>query len=118
MEYGKKIWIFGDGDLPPAGDSEPFGHEALIITNCGEEEAVIDATIYFPDRDPDHATLRVPAERVICFRLDGPIGDENYQIPFGQYSLRLISSTAVVAVFGRLDRRKDCAYYEIDGFSM
>ena len=45
-------------------------------------------------------------------------GDENYQIPFGQYSLRLISNAAVVAVFGRLDRRKDCAYYEIDGFCM
>lgn len=116
MEYGKKIWVFADGDMPPQGDTEPFGHEALTITNSTDTEAVVRVSILFTDREPDHCTLRVGARRVKCFRLDYPIGDENYRIPREQYSLVLESSVPVVAVFGRLDRRTDFAYYEMDGF--
>ena len=41
MEYGKKVWIFADGDMPPRGDAEPYGHEALSVTNCGDADADI-----------------------------------------------------------------------------
>ena len=47
MEYGKKTWIFADGDLPPRGDSEPYGHEALSIVNCGKEDAEIRVKVLF-----------------------------------------------------------------------
>lgn len=30
---GRKNWVFCDGDLPPSGEQEPFGHEALMVTN-------------------------------------------------------------------------------------
>ena len=116
MDYGKKVWIFADGDMPPQGDEEPFGHEALTITNCTDVDAEVKVTVLFTDREPDHMVLRVGARRVNCFRLDYPVGDENYLIPKGQYSLILESNTPVVAVLGRLDRRKDFAYYEMDGF--
>lgn len=117
MDYGKKVWIFADGDLPPQGEIEPYGHEALSITNCNEEDAKINVTVYFSDREPDQVILKVPAQRVICFRLDYPIGEEKYQIPMGQYALRLNSNVPIVAVLGRLDRRENCAYYEMDGFA-
>ncbi len=119
MEVGKKIWVFADGDLPPQGDSEPFGHEALIITNTSDSDALIDVSIYSDNREPESGMqLIVPARRVRCFRLDYQIGDKDkkYQIPFGQYALLAQSDTPVVAVFGRLDRRKDVAYYALDGF--
>ena len=119
MGIGKKKWVFVDGDLPPHGTIEQLGHEALIITNSGDKEADIQLEILFEDREPvDHIIIRVPAKRVRCIRLDYEIGDdEKYQIPFGQYSLVLHSSEPIVAVFGRLDRRKDCAYYALDGFA-
>lgn len=117
MEYGKKTWIFADGDLPPRGDSEPYGHEALSIVNCGKEDAEIRVKVLFSDREPDQFTLRVPADRVICFRLDGPVGEPEYQIPFGQYALLLESNVPIVAVLGRLDRRENISYYELDGYS-
>lgn len=117
MEYGKKTWIFADGDLPPRGDSEPYGHEALSIVNCGKEDAEIRVKVLFSDREPDQFTLRVPADRVICFRLDGPVGEPEYRIPFGQYALLLESSVPIVAVLGRLDRRENVSYYELDGYS-
>ena len=49
MEIGKKTWVFSDGDLPPHGDSEPFGHEALMIVNNGEKDATIKVTILFDE---------------------------------------------------------------------
>lgn len=119
MGIGKKTWVFVDGDLPPQGDVEPLGHEALMITNSGDKTAEIHLEILFEDKEPvNNVVIRVPAKRVRCIRLDYEIGDEEkYQIPKGQYSLILHSSEPVAAVFGRLDRRKDCAYYSQGGFA-
>ncbi len=119
MEIGKKIWIFGDGDLPPQGSEEPFGHEALMVVNCTGEDARLELTVYFEDRDPvEGVVLAVPAKRVRCFRLDAPVGEQPFKIPFGQYALMVRSSVPVVANFGRLDRRHDMAYYPVQGFSL
>ena len=50
--------------------------------------------------------------------IDYPIGNEKYQIPFGQYALHIISDVPVCACFGRLDVRQDnMAYYSLSGYS-
>lgn len=116
-KIGKKTWVFADGDLPPKGTEAPFGHEAVCITNCGDQDAEITIHVLFTDRDPDQVVVCVPARRVNCFYLDQPIGAESYQIPFGQYALVLESNEPVVAVMGRMDRRKDIAYYALDGYA-
>jgi len=118
MAIGKKTWVFSDGDLPPHGDSEPFGHEALMIVNSGDIDAEINMTLLFEDKEPKkNLMLHVNAERVKCFRMDMPVGDEGYQIPFGQFAAIIESNVEIVAVYGRLDRRKDMAYYPVAGFS-
>ena len=116
---GKRCWVFGDGDLPPAGAKEPFGHEALMITNTGGKEAVVELELLFEDRDPVRGIrLSVGAQRVKCVRLDRPVGQPPYSIKPGQYAVVLRSSVPVVAVFGRLDVRQDnLAYYSVQGFS-
>ena len=115
---GKNNWIFTDGDLPPHGDGELPGHEALIITNVSDQNAEMTIDILFSDRNPRKGIrVGIQGERVLCIRLDEPIGEEKYQIPFGQYSLVLHSSIPVVATFGRLDvRQPNLAYYIVDGF--
>lgn len=119
MVIGKKTWVFSDGDLPPKGDSEPFGHEALMIVNSSDKEAEIDLTLLFEDKEPKrNIRFKVGAERVKCFRMDMPIGEEKYSIPFGQFAVILNSNVEVVAVYGRLDRRKDMAYYPVQGYSV
>jgi hypothetical protein len=45
--------------------------------------------------------------------MDQAIWGSDYVVPFGQYALVLESDVPVVAVFGRLDRRKDVAYYAV-----
>ena len=50
--YGKKNWVFCDGDLPTKGDNPDFpGHEALMITNVSKKDAKIRIKILFEDKD-------------------------------------------------------------------
>jgi hypothetical protein len=117
MKLGEKIWVFADGDLPPPGDREPFGHESLIIVNYNEQKANIELEILFDNKDPVSGIhLGVPPKRVICHRMDYPIGEECYQIPFGQYAVILKSDVPIVCLYGRLDRRPDMAYYPIGAY--
>ncbi|MCK9329407.1 MAG: sensory rhodopsin transducer [Candidatus Cloacimonetes bacterium] len=118
MALGKKTWVFADGDLPPHGEKEPFGHEALMVVNNGEQDAKIELEFLFEDKEPQKGVhITVPAKRVNCFRMDYPVGDEKFSVPFGQYALILNSDVPVVCLYGRLDRRPDMAYYPIGGFS-
>lgn len=112
-EIGYKHYMFVDGDLPGTGDDMSLpGHEALMITNRNEQDAKITINLYFEDKAPVKGLhLTIPAERVVCFRTDLPFCEEQYQIPFGQYSLELLSDIPVCASFGRLDRRHNLGYY-------
>ena len=95
MELGKKTWVFADGDLPPHGDVEPLGHEALMVANNCGEDAKITLTILFEDKEPkDGIHLTVPAKRVNCFQ-DGLPGGRG-EVPD---SFRAV----------RCDSRKQCA---------
>ena len=116
---GKKNWIFCDGELPPAGDHEPFGHESLMLLNVTPEDAEITIDIYFEDREPIKGIRqKLGGERVLCIRLDRPIGEQGYKIPFGQYALAVHSTVNVVAAFGRLDvRQPNMSYYSVQGYS-
>lgn len=112
-EIGYKHYMFVDGDLPGSGeDPELPGHEALMITNSRREEAHILVNLYFQVKEPVRGLhITVPAQKVVCYRMDLPFGEEEYRIPFGQYSLELESDIPVCASFGRLDRRHNLGYY-------
>jgi len=118
---GRKVWIFPDGDLPPAGDPNlPLeGHESLIVLNTGDEDAQIEIDVYFSDREPEAGLkMSVAPRRVQCFRLDKPLGDRQFRIPFGQYALRLRSTAPVVVQVGRADvRQPNLAYYTTMGYA-
>lgn len=119
MKLGKKIWVFADGDLPPQGIKEPLGHEALMVVNPNDEDAQLNITVLFEDKDPvESIKLTVPAKRANCFRMDYPIGEQQFQIPFGQYALIVESQVPVIANFGRLDRRENMAYYPVQGYGV
>ena len=120
MPDGKRTWIFPDGDLPPKGDEDLSleGHESLIVLNTGDNDAQIEIDVYFEDREPEIGLkVEVPARRVKCFRVDQPLGDRGFKVPFGQYALRLRSSVPVVAQIGRADvRQEKLAYYTTIGY--
>ena len=47
MDYGHKVWIFPDAELPPEGVNSIPGHESVIVTNTGDEDAHIKITLFY-----------------------------------------------------------------------
>jgi hypothetical protein len=85
-----------------------------MVVNDGRRPAHLRITLLFETAEPrEGLTLTVPARRVSCFRMDQAIWGGGYVVPFGQYAVILKSDVPVVAAFGRLDRRKDVAYYAV-----
>jgi hypothetical protein len=55
MNIGHKRWVIPDGYIPAAstGSSrELVSHDALCILNCGPQDAQLEITLYFSDREP------------------------------------------------------------------
>ncbi|MEA2025404.1 MAG: sensory rhodopsin transducer [Chloroflexota bacterium] len=112
---GSRTWFFPDGDIPAPGDAAPHGHESLLMLNPNDADAEVLITVYFEDRDPAVlAPQVVGARRVRCIRTNEPI--DGYQIPLGQYALKLESSVPLICQIGRLDvQQPNLAYYTVMG---
>ena len=121
MEIGKKNWVFCDGYLPPHGDNPDFeGHEALMITNLNKEDAEIELSFVFEDKDPlEGIRYTLKGMRTICIRLDQPLGESKVMLGEAvQYTVWVKSDVPLCACFGRLDvRQTNMAYYSVEGYS-
>jgi len=118
---GKRVWVFPDGDLPPAGEFEIKGHESVIILNMNDKPAKVKITLYFTDKEPIRdIEIWVDAERVKCIRMDNPNDLDGVVVPKEtQYSIKLESNMPVVAQYGRLDtRQQNMAFYTAMGYSI
>jgi hypothetical protein len=106
MSYGKKVWIFPDGELPPAGQNEIPGHESIIITNVCNAPAHIKVTLLYTDKDPVSFITEVAAMRVRCLRSNREEDFGPYTAVEGeQYAIMLESDVPVVAQYGRAEPR-------------
>ncbi len=117
MNYGKKVWIFPDAELPPRGVNAIPGHESIIITNTTDRDATVRITLIYTDKDPvDGITVTVGAKRVRCLRT-------NEEKDFGratatleeQYAIVLESDVPIVAQYGRAEPRA-VAFYTTPGY--
>lgn len=122
---GHRTWVFPDGDIPPHDPYDPtlkntatHGHESLVLLNAGARPVRPLLHIYFSDRAPRLVHLpEIPAQRVRCYRLDEPVGEEAEKIPPGQFALVVECDHPVVAQIGRMDvRQPNLAYYTVMGF--
>jgi hypothetical protein len=106
MNYGKKVWIFPDAELPPIGANLIPGHESVIITNVTDEEAVVKFTLLYTDKEPVSFETTVGARRVRCLRTNRECDFGQYTAAFDeQYAIMLESSVPVVAQYGRAEPR-------------
>ena len=65
--YGKKQWVFPDGDRPPAHREVDGADETLMILNTTNSTAHIQLTVYYTDQEPiNAAVLEVPGQRIKC----------------------------------------------------
>ncbi len=107
MNYGKKVWIFPDAELPPVGVNSIPGHESIIILNTGKEDANIKFTFYYTDREPvKDIEATVQAEKVRCFRTNEKKDFGSYMPTMGeQYAIVLESDVNIIAQYGRAEPR-------------
>lgn len=119
-EAGKKVWVFPDGELPPAGDFALQGHESVIILNMTKEPATIELTLFFADRPPlAGIMICVAPQRVRCIRTNNEQDMGGYKIlQETQYAMHFLSNVPVVMQYGRLDTRdQPMAFYSSNGYS-
>ena len=106
MDYGNKVWIFPDAELPPEGVNTIAGHESVIITNVGRKDAHVKITLFYTDKEPFcDLEVKVNAQRVRCLRTNGQ-----------QYSIMLESDVPIIAQYGRAEPRT-VAFYTTPGYA-
>ena len=116
MNYGKKVWIFPDAELPPEGVNIIPGHESIIITNVSDEKAVIKVTLLYEEKEPVSFMTEVQPMRVRCLRTNKESDFGKYTAVMGeQYAIMLESSVPIVAQYGRAETR-EVAFYTTPGY--
>jgi hypothetical protein len=107
VDYGRKVWVFPDAELPPAGVNLIAGHESIIIANVSDHTATINITLLYTDKDPVHGIVAtVEAKRVRCLRTDEEKDFSKHTAVIGeQYAILLESDVPVVAQYGRAEPR-------------
>lgn len=106
---GKTQWAIPEGYIPAEStgpEPEMESHETICILNTTEEEASVDITVFFPDREPVGPYEKtVPPERTKHFRFNE--FDDPEAIPKGEPFASVIESdTPVVCQHTRLDSRQ------------
>ena len=106
---GKQRWAIPEGYIPEGStgpEPEMESHETLCVLNAGEEDATVEITIYFTDRDPAGPYEEtVPAERTSHLRFNA--FDDPEEIPKGTPFASVVESDRpVVCQHTRLDSRQ------------
>jgi hypothetical protein len=106
---GHTRWAIAEGYIPAwshGPQPEMASHEAVCILNTSDEDAQIEITIYFTDREPAGPyRLTVPARRTKHVRFNNLEDPE--PIPIGtEYASVIESNVPVVVQHTRLDSRQ------------
>ncbi|HYG15963.1 MAG TPA: sensory rhodopsin transducer [Bacteroidia bacterium] len=106
---GKKIWAIPEGYIPSKStgpEPDMTSHETACILNTANQDAAVEITIYYTDRDPvGPYKVVVPAGRVRHFRFN----DLNDPEPIPrdtEFASVLTSDIPVVVQHTRLDSRQ------------
>src|SRR4051794_5712505 len=110
MNIGKKVWAIAEGYIPgwSNGPAPEFtSHEAACVLNTSNEDAHLEITIYFADKDPvGPYKVTVPAQRTRYLRFNNL--NDPAPIPLGiSYSSVFVSDVPIVVQHTRLDSRQE-----------
>lgn len=104
-EVGSTSWYVPDAFIPADSTNGIQSHESLCLLNLTAEDATLQFTAYFADRDPARSQKVVlPSQRAIHYRTTNPEQIGGLDIPIGvPYALSVTSSIPVCAQYSRLD---------------
>lgn len=104
--FGKKEWLVPDCYWPEiTTEGHYVSHEAICVLNTTDEDATIEMTLYFEDREPMTGyTAKCGARRTHHIRLDKLTDANGQHIPMGvPYAILAVSNVSIVAQYSRLD---------------
>jgi hypothetical protein len=106
---GVKEWVIAEGYIPPESHGpkpEMLSHETVCLLNANDQDANVEITIYYSDREPvGPYRLTVPARRTQHVRFNNLRDPE--PIPRDtDFSSVIRSDVPVVAQHTRLDSRQ------------
>jgi hypothetical protein len=106
---GSRTWAIAEGYIPEGStgpEPEMLSHETACILNASDEDAEVEITIYFSDRDPAGPyRISVPARRTKHVRFNDL--DDPEPVPLGtDYASVIRSNVPVVVQHTRLDSRQ------------
>jgi hypothetical protein len=107
-EIGRRVWAIAEGYIPSYGNGpEPqfTSHETACLLNAGAQEAHVEITVFFADRDPlGPYRVTVPPRRTLHQRFN----DLEPAIPRDtDYASVIVSDVPIVVQHSRLDSRQD-----------
>lgn len=109
MNIGHKRWVIADGYIPPASTGthrELVSHDALCILNCGLQEAQVQITVFFSDREPA-GPYRFTVEAARTRHLRFNEFDDPEPIPHNtDYASVIESDVPIIVQHTRLDSRQ------------
>lgn len=102
---GKNTWMIADGYMSDTKKGEFVSHEAICVLNLSGDDANINITIYFENRDPIKNIKAVcKNERTNHIRLDKVVLDDGTKIPKNTpYAVLVESDRPIVVQASRLD---------------
>jgi hypothetical protein len=108
---GRRTWVIAEGYIPGASATEHpdramLSHETACIINAGDDQADVELTIYFKDREPlGPFRVQVAPRRTLHLRFN----DLNDPAPVPRdtdYASVIRSSVPIVVQHTRLDSRQ------------
>lgn len=109
MSIGHRRWAIAEGCIPSYSNGpEPqfTSHETACLLNAGDEDARVEITAYFTDREPAGPyRITVPARRTLHVRFND-LGDPEPIPTDTGYASAIESSVPIVVQHTRLDSRQ------------
>jgi hypothetical protein len=109
MSIGRTTWAIAEGWIPSRStgpEPQMTSHETACMLNAGEQDAHVEITLYFKDREPAGPyRLTVPARRTLHQRFNELSDPE--QVPRDtDYASVIVSDVPIVVQHTRLDSRQ------------
>jgi hypothetical protein len=108
-QVGARRWVIPEGYIPPDSSYDTralLSHEAACILHAGDEDAQVEITLFFTDREPvGPYKVTVGARRTSHLRFNDLTDPE--PVPLGtDYASVIESNVPIVVQHTRLDSRK------------
>jgi hypothetical protein len=108
-DIGKRRWAIAEGYIPSQSTGEGRAlesHETVSILNAGDEDAHVNITVFFADRDPvGPYSFNVPARRTSHIRFND-LKDPEPVPRDTDYASVIESDVPIVCQHTRLDSRQ------------